>query len=223
MTVQFSGQPETPVFESDVVSPDSVYATLLIAEQTARATAAATNSGPVCIREYVGPTLVATLHGKEDDNDRYAQFTPIQFVQIRNRNSGKVLDVCELSTANGTPIHQWEYSNGFNQQWQLALTAGEYCTIVNRHSGKVVEVPGHTAHDATTIQQWEYAGGENQQWRMVALGNGYFSFENKLTGKVLEVNESSKGDGALIQQREYRDRDSQQWQVTRIGQPRKGI
>jgi hypothetical protein len=62
ITIQFSHLPETTVFESDLVWPETVSSTLAIAEQTARATLAATYAGPVCIREYLGPTLIATIH-----------------------------------------------------------------------------------------------------------------------------------------------------------------
>ncbi|HWW01894.1 MAG TPA: LamG-like jellyroll fold domain-containing protein [Candidatus Acidoferrum sp.] len=38
---------------------------------------------------------------------------------IRSRWSGKYLDDLYLSTANGTPIGQWSFNGGLNQQWRL--------------------------------------------------------------------------------------------------------
>jgi hypothetical protein len=64
ITVQYGEIAETPVFESDCVPPESVSSTLAIAEQTALATLAATYAGPASLREYLGPTLLATIHSK---------------------------------------------------------------------------------------------------------------------------------------------------------------
>src|SRR5688572_15966294 len=54
-----------------------------------------------------------------------------------NRNSGKALDVYNLSTADGGRITQWTRNNGNNQQWQFVDSGGGYYRIRSRHSGKV--------------------------------------------------------------------------------------
>jgi hypothetical protein len=216
ITIQLGDLPETPVFEADVVSPETVYSTLTIAEQTARATVAAMYPDQVCIREYLGPTLIATLHSKAEHNKRRVGLAPVQFVQIRNKYSGKVLDISELSTSNGTVIQQWEYLNGRSQQWQLTLTDGEYYKITNRLSGKVVEVSVAAPYAVTTLQQWDYCGGKNQEWRLVPIDTGYFTFVNKLSGKVLEVSDFSRSNGALVRQQDYLGSDNQKWQITRV-------
>ncbi len=129
ITIQAGNVPETPVFETDVISPETVYSTLEIAAQTARATAAAMYAGQsCCIREYLGPTLIVVLYSKEGADSR--KVTPMQFVHITNKHSGKVLDVRALSSANGAVIQQWEHLNGANQQWQLLLTDSGYCKIM---------------------------------------------------------------------------------------------
>jgi hypothetical protein len=214
ITVQTGNVPETPVFETDVVSPETVYSTLEIAEQTACATAAAMHGGQTCIREYLGPTLIAVLHSAEGGHSR--KVAPRQFVHIANKHSGKVLDVRALSGANGAVIQQWEHLSGANQQWQLVLTDSGYCKIMNRLSGKVIDVASASRNDATTIQQWEDHDGDNQKWQLMPIDTGHYTLVSKLSGKVLEVADSSKTDGALILQRDYLGRDSQKWQITRV-------
>jgi hypothetical protein len=64
VTVQSGNFPEIPVFECDAVRPEMMDSTLAIAEQTARATLLAICAGQAYIREYVGPTLIATIRCK---------------------------------------------------------------------------------------------------------------------------------------------------------------
>ena len=42
-----------------------------------------------------------------------------QSYKIINLNSGKALDVENVSTLNGASIQVWSYTGGLNQQWQL--------------------------------------------------------------------------------------------------------
>ena len=64
VTVQSGNFPEIPVFESDLVRPEMMNATLAIAGQTARATVLAPCAAQAYIREYVGPALIATIRCK---------------------------------------------------------------------------------------------------------------------------------------------------------------
>ncbi|MGW4801862.1 RICIN domain-containing protein, partial [Nonomuraea sp. NPDC004297] len=57
-----------------------------------------------------------------------------------NRNSGKALDVYNLSTADGGRITQWTRNNGNQQQWQFVDSGGGYYRVKSRHSGKVLDV-----------------------------------------------------------------------------------
>jgi hypothetical protein len=214
VTVQSNDLPETPVFESDLVSPETMYSTLAIAEQTAVATVAATYAGQACIREYLGPTLIAEFHSRGDRQK--VRVAPPQFVRITNKLSAKVLDVSDLSTCNGAAIQQWDYRHGGNQEWHLVFIDGEYCRIMNRLSAKVLDATGASRNDGASIQQWEYLGGENQKWQLVPLDTGSYRVTNKLSGKALTVANCSKEVGALIQQWDYRGHDSQKWQITRV-------
>ena len=46
------------------------------------------------------------------------------YYRIRSRHSGKVLDVYNVSTANGAAIVQWADHNGNNQQWRAGRLRG---------------------------------------------------------------------------------------------------
>ena len=57
-----------------------------------------------------------------------------------NRNSGKALDVYNLSTADGARITQWSRNDGAQQQWQFVDSGGGYYRLKSRLSSKVLDV-----------------------------------------------------------------------------------
>ena len=67
---------------------------------------------------------------------------PHAYYKLVNRNSGKVLDVFERSTADGAAIVQISDNDGWNQHWQFVDTGGGWYKIVNRLSGKLIDVKG---------------------------------------------------------------------------------
>jgi Ricin-type beta-trefoil lectin domain-like len=99
-----------------------------------------------------------------------------QTYKIVNWWSGKVLDVTggasDLAMQNGTPVTQYQWLGGLNQQWELIPLGNGYSEIVNRQSQKVLDVIGGDLNNGTGIQQWEWIGGLNQQWQIVPIPNG---------------------------------------------------
>ncbi|MGW1747092.1 alpha-L-fucosidase [Streptomyces sp. NPDC002092] len=89
-------------------------------------------------------------------------------VKLVNRNSGKVMDVKDASTADGALVIQWPWTGGTNQQWKLLPdTDGSY-RLSNVKSGKVLDSPGGSAQGAN-LDQLTDSGSDNQDWQIVAL------------------------------------------------------
>ena len=65
----------------------------------------------------VGAVLIRATAASAASVDTTASYVLV------NRNSGKALDVYNLSTADGAPIKQWSRNDGAQQQWQF-LDAG---------------------------------------------------------------------------------------------------
>ncbi len=86
-----------------------------------------------------------------------------------NRNSGKAIDVYNLSTADGARITQWSDNNGANQQFSIQTIDG-YVQLISRNSGKAVEVQGASTTDGGNIVQYSDWNGSNQQWQLVRVG-----------------------------------------------------
>ncbi|MDH2423992.1 endo-1,4-beta-xylanase [Sphaerisporangium sp. TRM90804] len=135
---------------------------------------------------------------------------------VVNRNSGKTLDVADLSTADGGRIIQWARNNGNNQQWQFVDSGGGYYRVKSRHSGKVLDVYNFSTADGGSIVQWADGNGTNQQWR-VADSGGYTRLINRNSNKALEVQGASTADGASVVQYTDWNGTNQQWQLVRVG------
>lgn len=86
--------------------------------------------------------------------------------RIRNRASGKLLDLTMTGTANGTWLHLWEDVGGTSQMWKVEHTPEG--TVRLRSSwagGKCVDTVGIGAAVGAVLQIWqEVPGGGDQLW-----------------------------------------------------------
>ena len=142
---------------------------------------------------------------------------PNAWYELINRNSGKALDVCGVSTADGACIQQYARSGGQNQQWQFVDSGDGYYRIRARHSGKVLDVYNWSTANSASIVQWSDHGGANQQFRVVNSDGGYVRLINRNSGKAVEVQGLSTSDGAPVVQYDDWGGPNQQWQLVRVG------
>nr|WP_026207954.1 RICIN domain-containing protein [Catelliglobosispora koreensis] len=140
---------------------------------------------------------------------------PSAWYVIVSRHSGKVVDLYNLSTADGAPIVQWARNNGNQQQWQFVDAGSGYYKLKSRHSGKVLELPN--AQDGTQLVQNADNGTTRQHFAVRDTDSGYVKFLNRHSGKALDVWEWSTADGGRIAQ--YADLGgwNQQWQLVEVG------
>ena len=91
--------------------------------------------------------------------------------RIRNRASGKLLDLTMTGTANGTWLHLWEDVGGTSQMWTVQPTPEG--TVRLRSSwagGKCVDTVGMGAAVGTVLQIWqEVPGAEDQLWTIAEV------------------------------------------------------
>ena len=133
-----------------------------------------------------------------------------QVATIKNRNSGKCVDVVSASTADGAEIIQWDCHGGTNQLWEARAVGDGYVQLVSRHSGKCLDVDGaSTAANARAIL-WSCHSGTNPQWQLRDSG-GYLEIVARHSGRCLDVIGSSTTNGTRLQQSDCRGATSQQW------------
>jgi glycosyl hydrolase family 62/ricin-type beta-trefoil lectin protein len=137
--------------------------------------------------------------------------------ELVNRNSGKALDVCSVSTADGACIQQWARSGGANQQWQFVDAGGGFYRLRARHSGKALDVASASTADGATIHQWSDHGGTNQQFRLADSDGGFVRLIARHSNKAVEVQNAATNDGGRVVQFADHGGNNQQWQLVRVG------
>ncbi|MGW4557311.1 RICIN domain-containing protein [Streptomyces sp. NPDC004365] len=94
------------------------------------------------------------------------------YVRINNRNDpAQVVDVTDVSTADGAPLQLWAYGGGDNQQWQPVDEGGGAYHFVNRHSGKCLDVPGASTADSVQLTQYTCNGTAAQRFQVSAVSS----------------------------------------------------
>jgi hypothetical protein len=160
--------------------------------------------GSVVAVVVAGPASAATI----DPNAWYV---------IVSRHSGKALDVCGSSTADGACLQQWARSNATNQQFQFVDSGGGFYRLRARHSGKVLDIFERSAADGANVVQWADTNGPNQQFQVLDSDGGHVRFVNRNSGKALDVWEWSTADGGRISQFADLNGWNQQWQLNIVG------
>ncbi len=134
--------------------------------------------------------------------------------KIVNRNSGLAMDVTGQQTTNSTPIEQFGYNGGANQQWTVtSLGAGQY-KIIGVQSGRALDVFGGGTANGTGIDIFSYTGAANQQWSFTATSGGFYRLTpaNAITS-CLDVQHSGTTNGVPLQIWNYNGGNSQQWSL----------
>ena len=146
-----------------------------------------------------------------------ATVDPNTWYELVNRNSGKALDVCNVSTADGACIQQYARWGGENQQWQFVDAGSGYYRLRARHSGKVLDVYNWSTANGTAIVQWSDHNGNNQQWQLLDSPDNHVRLISRHSGKALEVQGASTADGGAIVQYDDWGGANQQWQLIPVG------
>ena len=91
--------------------------------------------------------------------------------RIRNRASGKLLDLTMTGTANGTWLHLWEDVGGTSQMWTVQPTPeGKVRLRSSWAGGKCVDTVGIGADVGAVLQIWqEVSGADDQLWTIAEV------------------------------------------------------
>ena len=90
--------------------------------------------------------------------------------RIRNRASGKLVDLMMTGTANGTWLHLWEDVGGTSQMWTVEPTpAGTVRLRSSWASGKCIDTVGMGAAEGAILQIWQETPGDDQLWTIAEV------------------------------------------------------
>jgi hypothetical protein len=134
-------------------------------------------------------------------------FNEGEYYQIRNLNSGKCLDVRNLSVANGAALQQWDCNLAFPQRsqvWQVVAVGDGSFRIVSGGSAKCVDVPFASTANSVMMQQWE-CNLTWPQWGQVytmvpGATSGYYFIRAVIpnASKCLDVQDFSTANGGNV-------------------------
>ncbi len=131
------------------------------------------------------------------DTSTGAGIIPDGTYRVTARHSGKVLDVYNAVTGDGTNVDQWSYNGGNNQLWTFTHLGGNVYKILGVQSRKALEVATASTTDGTNVDIRTYTGAANQQWTISSLTGGNFRLSPvSNSGSALDVVGASTADSA---------------------------
>jgi hypothetical protein len=124
-----------------------------------------------------GSVIEATAAGADGADLRLGEYShqPTQewsFVRagdgvyrIKNRATGKVIDLMMSGTVNGTWLHQWEDNNASTQLWIVAPTSEGTVKLQSQWAnGKCLDTVGMGTEVGAVLQIWQEVDGGDQLW-----------------------------------------------------------
>jgi Beta-L-arabinofuranosidase, GH127 catalytic domain/Ricin-type beta-trefoil lectin domain-like/Beta-L-arabinofuranosidase, GH127 middle domain len=137
---------------------------------------------------------------------------------IENQNSGKVLGVSAMSTADSADVVQFDDNGTPDHLWQLIDNGDGYLRIQNVNSGKVLGVSAMSTADSADVVQFDDNGTPDHLWRLIDNGDGWFRIMNANSGKVLGVSAMSTADSAQVVQFDDNGTPDHLWRLLPGGQ-----
>ena len=83
--------------------------------------------------------------------------------RIKNRFTGKMMDLDCSGVTDGTHVHQWEGANASSQLWIVEPANDGRVKIKSNLAGKLLD-PGMATENGTVLQIWADVNGDNQFW-----------------------------------------------------------
>lgn len=146
--------------------------------------------------------------------------TPGPPCRIQNKNSGKVLAIDGMSTADSAHIVQFADSGTADHRWRLVDLGNGRVKVASVHSGKVLGVDGMSTANSAHVVQFSDNGTTDHVWELIDNGDGWFRLRNRHSGKVLGVDLMSTADSAHVVQYDDNGTADHLWRVVPDGDVR---
>ncbi|WP_329180961.1 RICIN domain-containing protein [Streptomyces sp. NBC_01477] len=187
---------------------DSQHVVTPLQASPARSTAAVETvtlipMGAARLRIAAFPTTAANGHQWSTTGD---------YRRIRNRNSGKVMGVDVMSTANSAHVVQFDDNGTADHLWQLVDNGDGWYRIRNLNSQKVLGVDLMSTANSAQVVQFDDNGTADHLWQLVDNGDGWYRIRNRNSGKVLGVDLMSTANSAPVVQYDDNGTADHLWQ-----------
>jgi hypothetical protein len=146
--------------------------------------------------------------------------TPGPACRIQSRNSGKVLGIDQMSTADSAHVVQFGDSGTPDHLWRLVDLGNGFVKVLSTHSGRVLGVDGASTADSAHVAQFADTGTADHVWELLDNGDGWFRLRNRNSGKVLGVDQMSTADSAHVVQYDDNGTSDHLWRIIPDGDVR---
>lgn len=140
--------------------------------------------------------------------------------RLRNANSGKVMGVDGMSTADSANVVQYDDTGTADHLWQLIDGGGGNIRIRNANSAKILAVNNASTASGAQVQQFADNGTADHVWTLIDNGDGGVRVRNVNSGKVLAVSGMSTANSAAVVQFDDNGAADHVWQIIPNGQVR---
>ena len=138
------------------------------------------------------------------------------YYTIKNKQSGKVLDVSGAGTKSGTNVQAFTSNGTCAQKWRI-LKNGANHVFISACSHKVLDLTSAITSNGSNIQIYVPNGTNAQKWKLSSVSmikEGIYNIVSKLDEeKLVDIAGGSELRGTNIQLYENEELDTQEWKV----------
>lgn len=132
---------------------------------------------------------------------------------IQSKIQGKYMNVKDVRSDNGTPIHLWDWNTTLAQKFTLE-DAGDGYFYIKSDLGKYLHIKDPSNQTGVIVHLWSGKGYDNTKWRFESIGNDYLIRSKK--GTYMEVKGGKSANGTPIWMSNKTVSNAQQWKLIPI-------
>lgn len=142
---------------------------------------------------------------------------------IRNKHSGKFLDLKNYGYYDESNVHQWAFTGNDNQIWYIENFSGN-ARLRCKQNWRSLEVNSGSGSNGANIQVASTASVNKQKFTIYPKwsGSSQFFIKNINSGKVVDVARHSKSNGGNIHQWQAftpnGDNNNQLWEFYKVSE-----
>jgi hypothetical protein len=132
-------------------------------------------------------------------------------MKVVNKETGKCLDVSDVSKEEGHNVHSWKCHGKPNQRWDFIPLGDDHYELASQNSYQCLDVEGGESADGANVVQWPCQESANQRWRLESVDGGGYLLRASHSNKCLDVLDGDHDDGTNIMQWSCHGYPNQVW------------
>lgn len=144
------------------------------------------------------------------------------YYKIINVNSGKSLDVKDISREPGANLQQHQWNGGESQLWEF-IDTGDGCYYIESMLGTRIDLANGNVANGTNIQMYTPNNSVAQRWILEKkdfqiIDSGVYTIASQISRvKVMDIEGANKNNGAAVQLYTQNSSSAQQFKIDYVG------